>query len=133
MKQIIADGGCLCGAVRYTVNGEVLWSGHCHCESCRRQTSSPVASFFCVKEQDMMFHGDNIGTHASSEGVERGFCRSCGSAVYYMNNQRPGEIDLHAMTLDNPDMFEAQAHYHWNEKLPWLEIHDNLPKETQEE
>lgn len=133
MKQIIADGGCLCGSVRYSVNGEVLWAGHCHCESCRRQTSSPVTSFFCVHEKNMMFVGDALQIYKASEDVERGFCKNCGAPMYYMHTSRPGEIDLYAVTLDNSETFTPQSHYHWDEKLPWLHVNDGLPRENQEE
>ncbi len=134
MVEIVADGGCLCGAVRYTLKGELLWAGHCHCESCRRQTSSPVTSFFTIYEKDMMFHGDkSIGTYISSKDVERGFCKQCGSPIYYMNNSRAGEIDLYAMTLDDPERFTPQSHAFLEEKISWLHLNDGLPKTEQEE
>lgn len=133
MVEIVADGGCLCGSVRYTLKGELLWAGHCHCESCRRQTSSPITSFFCVYEKDMMFMGNALETYASSKGVERGFCKKCGTPMYYMNENRPGEIDLYATSLDNPENYKPLAHYHWDEKLSWLHADDNLPKENHEE
>ena len=128
MAQIIADGGCLCGAVRYSVKGEVLWTCFCHCESCRRQTSSPVTAFFCIREQDMMFHGENLAFYESSPGVERGFCNKCGTPMSYAHKDRPGEIDLYAMTLDDPSKFEAQKHSFWNERVNWLNIEDGLEK-----
>ncbi len=134
MAEIVADGGCLCGAVRYTLKGELLWAGHCHCESCRRQTSSPITSFFSIYEKDMMFHGDkSIGTYQSSADVERGFCKECGTPIYYMNKTRAGEIDLYAASLDNPENYKPQFHYHWDEKLSWLHMNDGLPKEKQED
>ena len=37
-------GQCFCGAVTWASPGPVLWAGHCHCESCRRATSSPIRS-----------------------------------------------------------------------------------------
>ena len=38
-------GRCLCGAIQFEFAGEAVETTHCHCESCRRQTSSPVATF----------------------------------------------------------------------------------------
>ncbi|MEO0329726.1 MAG: GFA family protein [Pseudomonadota bacterium] len=129
MSEIIGDGGCLCGAVRYTVKGELLWSGHCHCETCRRQTSSPITTFFAIYEKDMMFHGeDDISIFVSSKGVERGFCSKCGTPMFYKTSARPGEINLYAVSLDLPDKFTPQVHYHWQEKLPWTHWQDSLPK-----
>ena len=42
MSDQVAEGGCLCGAVRYRVRGEPLSSGVCHCRSCRRTSGSPM-------------------------------------------------------------------------------------------
>ncbi|MEM9278659.1 MAG: GFA family protein [Pseudomonadota bacterium] len=128
MREIVADGGCLCGAVRYTVKGELLWSGYCHCESCRRQTSSPVACFFGVYEKDMMFHGESLAIYESSQGVERSFCKVCGSPISYVTRERPGEIELYTATLDFPERVAPTEHVHWHERLPWFCIKDNLPK-----
>jgi len=128
MKELIADGGCLCGSVRYTIKGELIWSGYCHCESCRRHTSSPVASFIDVHEKDMMFHGENLTTYNSSENVERAFCNVCGTPISYLTKERPGEIQLYTATLDFPENVQPSEHVHCSEKLPWFSIDDDLPR-----
>ena len=38
-------GRCLCGRVRYLAAGAPLWVAHCHCESCRRATGAPLATY----------------------------------------------------------------------------------------
>lgn len=133
MKQIVADGGCACGAVRYSIKGELKWAGYCHCEACRRHSSSPFTAFFCVNESDMMFMGESLNTYTSSSGVERGFCKECGSHMSYASSKRAGEIDLYIASLDFPERIQPTSHYHWNERLPWLEIHDDLEKISDEE
>ncbi|MEM9331706.1 MAG: GFA family protein [Pseudomonadota bacterium] len=130
MTDIVADGGCLCGAVRFSIKGSLLWSGHCHCESCRRQTSSPMTTYFCVRESDMMFHGESLEIYESSEGVERSFCKICGTPMSYTNQSRPGEIDLYVASLDFPEKLSPEKHMCWEERLPWLSISDDLPKST---
>jgi len=132
VKVIAADGGCLCGAVRYSVKGKIIWAGNCHCEYCRRQSSAPVVSFFCVRESELMFSGDSMAVYESSPGIERGFCKKCGSPMYYTSVACKGEINIFAATLDNPDLFEPLAHYNWNDRLPWLTYHDKLPKNSRD-
>jgi hypothetical protein len=45
-------GRCLCGGIRFEYGSEngnaELFAGHCHCESCRRQTASPFTTFVGV-------------------------------------------------------------------------------------
>ena len=77
--------------------------------------------------------GNSLETYASSREVERGFCKKCGTPMYYMSKSRAGEIDLYAVTLDNPENFKPESHYHWDEKLSWLHVNDDLSKEKQEE
>jgi len=128
MRELIADGGCLCGAVRYSINGEMHWAGYCHCESCRKQTASPLTAYVSIDESAVMFHGETVSTFQSSEGVERGFCGKCGTPVSYKTTERPGEIELYLASLDVPQAVLPQSHVHWGERLPWLEIHDDLEK-----
>src|SRR5512138_540189 len=115
-------GRCLCGAVRYRYKGEVLWRAHCHCESCRRNTSSPVTTFFAVLKDRFVFEGDTPGEYASSPKVIRRFCRSCGTPMSYENSDVPDEIHLYAASLDDWSGFTAERHDFWNERVPWLNI-----------
>ena len=121
-------GRCLCGAVRYRFTGAMLWRSHCHCESCRRATSSPVTTFFAVPKAEFAFTGEEPGAYASSPGVMRRFCRSCGSPVSYETATKPDEIHLYAVSLDDHDDFTAQNHDFWNERVAWLTVVDDLDK-----
>jgi hypothetical protein len=40
----------------------------------------------------------------------------------------PGELYLHAATLDDPSAFEPQAHIHWEARLPGPDPRDGLPR-----
>lgn len=126
------DGGsgrCLCGAVSYEFDGPPNWQAHCHCESCRRATSSPFTSFFAVDHARLRFTGIAPATYVSSPGVARSFCPRCGSPVAYQSPARAHELDLYALTLDDPSRFAATVHVHFNERLPWLHLADGLPRE----
>ena len=121
------SGRCLCGAVRWTSDGPVLWAGHCHCESCRRASSSPITSFFGVPRTSVTWSGE-LAIRASSPGNTRGFCPTCGSQVSFQSTRWPDETHLYAATLDDPAAFKPEAHYHWAERVSWLQIDDDLPK-----
>ena len=121
-------GRCLCGSVTFEYDGEELWRGHCHCESCRRQTASPVTTFMGVANGTWQWTGFQPKLYNSSEGTRRYFCASCGSPVAFQADRLPGEIHFYASLLDNHNEFQPDRHYHWHERVSWLHVDDELPR-----
>ena len=79
----VLSGGCLCGAVSYTITGDKTEIGACHCSMCRR-FSGGVFLGLEVRPEEIVFEGhEHIGTFTSSDWAERGFCRTCGSSLFY--------------------------------------------------
>ena len=77
-------GGCLCGAVRYSSSAEPIMMGHCHCEDCRRTSSSDRASHIVVPEGQLEVSGALTAYDRpanSGNMVTRCFCPVCGSAI----------------------------------------------------
>jgi len=124
------DGGtgrCLCGAVRYAFEGAPNWQAHCHCESCRRATASPFTSYLGVDHGRWRWTGAAPAVFASSTGVRRHFCATCGSPMAFEGNSWPHEIHFFAATLEDPAAFRPAVHVNWNEHLPWVRLADGLP------
>ena len=122
------SGRCRCGKVKWKTSEPVLWSGHCHCDSCRRATSSAFTSFFGVPRKSVEWFGDLTTQESSNGRVARMFCSSCGSQMTCQSTLWPDETHLYAATMDQPELFEPRAHFHFNEKLPWVHLGDDLPK-----
>lgn len=120
-------GRCFCGAVRFEARGEPKWVAFCHCESCRRATSSPVAAFTCFAVGDVQFTGESLREHDSSPGVLRSFCGKCGSPLSYRTGKRPDEIDLYVASFDDAADWQPTRHDYYSEHLPWLVPGDGLP------
>lgn len=125
-------GRCLCGSVTYAFDGPPNWQVHCHCQSCRRATASPFTSYFGISNGKWHWSGIPPATYASSPGVKRSFCAACGTPMAYQSSDRPQEIDFYAATLTDPAAFSAECHVHWNERLPWPALADDLPKKRTE-
>lgn len=121
------EGGCACGAVRYRASASPFSALHCHCASCRRATGAAFSSFVSLARAHVTWSGERR-FHSSSPGVTRGFCRACGTPLHYMSTRWPGEIHLHAATLENPAVFQPSAHVHWSERVDGVQIEDDLPK-----
>lgn len=122
------SGRCLCGDVTYAFSGPENWRGYCHCESCRRNTASPVAAFFGVPRAAFRFTGKAPAVYASSPGVRRLFCARCGTPMAYDSDRFPDEIHLYAASLDDPAAFAPEAHFFFAEHLPWFDVQDDLPR-----
>jgi hypothetical protein len=120
-------GRCLCGDIRYEYIGTPVKILHCHCESCRRHTASPVGSFVCVPRESFRFTQGEPVAYASSPGVTRTHCGRCGSPMTYTSESN-NQVDLYIATLDNPAAIVPTYHVFADEQLPWFEIADALPR-----
>lgn len=77
------QGGCMCGAVRYEINSDVDEAGACHCGMCRK-FSGGVYLAVKVPAGGMTFESEeSLGVFTSSAWAERGFCKRCGSSLFY--------------------------------------------------
>ncbi len=124
-------GRCLCRAIEYRYDGDPLEVLHCHCESCRRQTSSPVATFVMVPRSALHFTRGAPKHYASSPGVCRSFCAECGSPIAYETERRPDIVDLFAGTLTDPSAITPTPHVYAEQQLGWFEMLDDLPRYAQ--
>ena len=80
------SGHCLCGAVKVVAHDVKNKVGACHCEMCRRWGGGPFMELNCGS--NIAFEGeDNITVFDSSDWAERGFCRHCGTHLFYRLKQ----------------------------------------------
>ena len=82
-------GRRLCGAIQFEFAGEAVETTQCHCESCRRQTSSPVAKFVTVHNSALHVTRGQPNEYASSPDVRRSFRGTCGSSIAYRSERHP--------------------------------------------
>lgn len=115
------EGGCLCGAVRYRMNGEYEGCAHCHCRMCQKATGAPVVTWFTVKEDDFDIVKGALKFRQSSEHAERGFCPDCGTQILFRYlKDRGRSADIAAATLDDPDAVEPSFQIHVGSRIGWM-------------
>ena len=86
------EGGCLCGAVRYTATLGGTRVGACHCGMCRRWAGGP---YLTVHLEDIRWEpSETLAFYPSSRWAERGFCSRCGASLCY-------RITLPGMAMTN--------------------------------
>lgn len=78
------NGQCLCGKITFTINDTDMRVDACHCEICRKWTAGPFLSISAGKGATVSFENENeITRYSSSQWAERGFCKNCGSTLFY--------------------------------------------------
>ena len=103
-------GHCLCGSVRYEIDGEPLALLYCHCEECRRATGSSLNTSIFVRRSDFRTVGgeDILAFHESSPGNRRHFCSKCGSPVFKHFPEPPDLMTVRAGTLNSDPGIPAE-------------------------
>ena len=124
-------GGCLCGAVRYRAT-EMSRAGLCHCRMCQKASGAPIVAWLVVPVASFTFTAGTPLAYRSSEKAFRRFCGACGSQLTFSLAKDPRDIDINLATLDHPEKVEPQYHIYTSTRLPWLDIHDALPRFTED-
>ena len=120
------EGGCLCGAVRYTCEGEPINVRICHCRKCQRAMGSPFFARALYDQRAITVQGDT-GRYASSDHLERVFCKQCGTRVFsWRRNGTAAGIAL--ATFDDRNAFAPTEHIWVSEKIDWVRLNDGLPQ-----
>ena len=129
-KAVTAEwrGGCLCGTVRFAAGGAPDWVAICHCRSCRKATGGALVTAAGFKREAVTLGGATFATYTSSPGVQRHFCRTCGTSLAYENTRWAGDIHLMAGAFDTPERLRPLFHVFAGERLPWLCLTDDLPR-----
>lgn len=121
------SGHCLCGAVNFTVDGELRPVIYCHCEQCRRTSGHYVAATACRPEQLTIDGEENIQWFRGSATAQRGFCRNCGSNLFWQP-EHGKHWSIWAGSLDRPTGLQASQHIYVHMKSDYYEIDDGLPQ-----
>ena len=120
-----ATGGCLCGAVRYKVSGELRPIAYCHCSQCRIQTGLAVAATQ-VAAHGFSMSGE-VRWYGASAEAERGFCPACGTLLFWRRH-RADAVSIMAGSLDDQSRLAADRHIFVADKPDWHAVSDGLPR-----
>ncbi|MGI9389964.1 MAG: GFA family protein [Boseongicola sp.] len=126
-EQSITEGGCLCGAVRYRVQGPLRGVVNCHCSMCQRLHGNFGPHSKAQKANITITKSDGLVWYRTSDVARRGFCRDCGSGLFW----EPFELDatgIIAGTLDAPTGLKTIGHIFVGEMSDFHNISDDLPQ-----
>ena len=123
------QGSCLCGTVRFEIDGPFSMMMSCHCSMCRKHHGAPFVTFAGAPLEGFRWLSgeSSLRYYASSPGGQRSFCSVCGS-VGPMLMPSMGLAVVPAGMLEGDPGIRPQAHLFVGSKAPWHEISDSLPQ-----
>ena len=121
-------GSCLCGKVKYEVKVFESEIANCFCKMCQKNSGSAYSTYGSVLSKNFQWLAGNvyIGTYKSSVLAERGFCKNCGSSLYYrlLNGSSGYEVALG--TLDEEPNTQPNANIFCNSQAQWSKNNSQL-------
>ena len=120
-------GSCLCGAVSLEVEGDLAPPDACHCSQCRKASGHYWASTDVPRGAVTVRGQDEVSWYQSSDKVRRGFCRRCGSPLFWDAAGRPN-ISISMGAFDQPTATLLEKHIFVPDKGDYYEIADGLPR-----
>ena len=120
-------GSCLCGGVTYTHTKALRGSVACHCVQCRK-TSGHYVSAIRVGADDLTITNDATLTwFQSSPSAQRGFCKACGSSLFWNDAVTPDRVSVMSGTIDGATGITTEKHIFVADKGDYYTIADDAP------
>lgn len=128
--QVLHRGACLCGAIRFTVEGDLPGPDACHCSMCRKASGHYWASTDLPEARVRLEGVDKIRWYQSSAKVRRGFCSVCGSNLFW----KPVSGDMIAIAMgafETPTGTHLAKHIFVADKGDYYDLADGVPQRAQ--
>jgi len=124
-------GGCLCGAIRFTVSEDPIVSRVCWCKVCQKIGAGGPTVGAAFKSAAVSVTGelrDYESTADSGNKMHRRFCPTCGTHLFSASESRPTLVFIRAGALDDPEVVQLSSTI-WVKSAPsWACIDQTLPK-----
>jgi hypothetical protein len=122
----IYEGGCSCGAVRFQLSDDPLWTNICHCNACKKRTGSAFGFSVVVDKANVKeFSGQTktfIRTGESGKSVRYDFCPNCGTTLRWQVELLPNRQVFAGGAFDDADQFQIVSEMYTDQALPWSRI-----------
>ncbi|HVO02962.1 MAG TPA: GFA family protein [Candidatus Cybelea sp.] len=123
----MVKGRCECDAVSFEIDGSLSAPTLCHCGMCRRWHGAPGAYTGAPRSAYRIAGEENLNWFRSSTDAERGFCRICGSKLFW-RELGGTNLDVTMGSLEPPTGFTLGAHIWARHQGDYYEIdHDGVP------
>lgn len=131
----VKTGSCLCGEIKFEIEGDFDSFYLCHCSRCRKDTGSAhAANLFSSSAKLKWISGEDKVSNFTLPSTQhtKSFCSICGSAL--PNIQMAGKLlVVPAGSLDSDVSISPNAHIfvsskaNWDKDLEMVPMIDKLP------
>ncbi len=128
--DIIIQGGCLCGSVRYTANSSPIVTRACWCRLCQSLASGNATINLAFQANTITIKGmlnDYSSVADDGNRMHRKFCPSCGVHITSEAEERPNIVVVRAGTLDDIDKINIEGIIWTSEAPSWAYLDPGIP------
>ncbi|NKC01223.1 MAG: GFA family protein [Pseudomonadales bacterium] len=124
------SGSCLCGGIKYEINGEVAMTRICHCVNCRKFSGTANAAWGLAQVADFSQTASDaeVGEYDAGSGSLRKFCMSCGSPLWFEPKDLPAFVGIALGSIDDGNPALPEMHVWMRSSPDWEDISDSLPQ-----
>ncbi len=118
-------GGCLCGSIKYKIEGLPSSAGTCFCRTCQYISGGAPSHSILFRKSDVHIEGESVVYWMKSdEGNEVGrhFCGKCGTPLFSESEAISGFISIKVGSLDDPSLFNPSLIIWQDSAQPWHQI-----------
>ncbi len=119
-------GGCLCGSVRFEIDEAQTEFRACHCSSCRKMSGHYWSAFHVASDKFRFTEQRGLKWYNSSDWAERGFCKECGSSMFFRMNDKDG-LEVAPGSIDGKTGARIVGHIYVGERGDYYDLTDGLP------
>lgn len=121
-------GRCKCGALRYRLDGQPLFTHACHCLNCQRNTGTAFSMTTIVLTADLTITEGEVAATKPSPRSTALSCANCGTLIYTASTAFPVTVIVKSGTFDDPNVVTPGAHIWVKRKQPWVILPEDVPQ-----
>lgn len=131
--NIVFEGGCLCGKIRYSCTAQPISTVHCHCTDCRRIGGTAHATHTVIPKAAFTIAGvprEYARLADSGNEIVRRFCPDCASAIFHTREGLENMIVVRTSSMDDPELVTPERAIFTDSAVSWDPVNTSLPSSS---
>jgi hypothetical protein len=118
-RDLIGEGGCRCGRLRFSVSTAPLITMACHCTGCQRMTASAFSLSALYRSSSFQVLKGEPAVGGLHGATRHFFCPFCMSWVFTRPDGLEDLVNVRATMLDDARGYTPFIETYTSEMLPW--------------